>query len=176
MPSSCLTVLGAPKHDKGSIIFVAWLIGLSGFKHIKGSQIPFGTWLGLSCQATSISRLGALDCTVLFTILWILTGSHPLLILSSLNIVIDKRIFIMVASYPQSGKVSTPMALLITRLSLHLFQILEDHFLSLFNSCFSCGENLGTFSSLKKIHFSIVSWISRSWFISDPCGSFSPLV
>lgn len=68
VPSSYLTVLGAPKHDKVSIIFVAWLIGLSGFKHIKGSLIPFGTWLGLSCQATSISRLGALDCTVLFTI------------------------------------------------------------------------------------------------------------
>ena len=32
------------------------------------------------------------------------------------------------------------------RLSLDLFQILEDHFLSLFNSCFSCGGfNFGNF-------------------------------
>ena len=40
---------------------------------------------------------------------------------------------------------------------------------------------LGTISPLEKIHFSIVSWISRSWismswFISNPLGSFSILV
>ena len=62
-------------------------------------------------------------------------GSHSLIFLSSLNIVIDKKIFIMVASYPQGRIVSAPMALLIyfmVRLSSHSVSlILEEHFLSL---------------------------------------------
>ena len=37
-------------------------------KHDKGGSIPFGAWLGLSCQATNISPFGALNCAVLFTI------------------------------------------------------------------------------------------------------------
>ena len=57
--------------------------------------------------------------------------------------------------------------------------ILEDHFhfLSLFwTLVFPVGIlTLGTSSLLEKIQF-LVSWISRSWNISDPWGSFSIFV
>ena len=88
------------------------------------SLIPIGAWLNDNQPGYKRIPWSSSNCAVS---IYICDLSHPLLILSSLNIVIDERIFIMVASHSQGGKASAPMVLLIYfRLSSHSVSLIPE--------------------------------------------------